>query len=458
MDDNRPGSGRLRGAKEIRDCLGVLADLACGFLESGQPGWRVGETLTACADARGLTGFGFTTVGRLVIVEASLPDGGTVTVTTSAKALDLIDCTRSWRLHRLAEEIASPTGHGAGHGAVPGDIGALRTEVARLRSISTPWWAVAGGTTMLAFVISMQLGVGWQSWVAAAVVQMLTAFCGQALTVLKLPELFAAVVKSAVAGTLATVLVLVDVLDPVAAAAAIAVNWLLLVPLPQIIGAMSDVIDGDYLSAVTRAGSVVVTAFGITISGIYVFALGEVLDMDHPLIGEVPGLPWYLALVFSALGALANAFANGGWLRLAFPAMTVGVVTGVVNQFLLVVVGASAVWAAAGASTVLGAVAVLMAVRTGYPDQVFTLMGVTGALLPGIAVVTGILQVKGGESGAEHFPAAVTTCVRIGTGVAVGADLTTRWRALWSTGATGSTGSTRSPGRWGAGREGPVSG
>lgn len=438
MDNTRPEPDYWLGAKEIRDRLGLLADLACGFLESGQPGWRVGDTLTECVDAQGLAGFGFTTVGRVVIVEASLPDSGTVTVTTTAKALDLIDCTRSWRLHRLAEEVVA-SGSGQTQGDGSGDIGALRAQVAGLRAISTPWWAVAGGTTMLAFVISMQLGVGWRSWIAAAVVQLLTAFCGQLLTKFRLPELFAAVIKSAVAGTLATVLVLVDVLDPVAAAAAIAVNWLLLLPLPQIIGAMSDVIDGDYLSAVTRAGSVVVTAFGISISGVYVFALGEMLDMDHPLISEVPGLPWYLALVFSALGALANAFANGGWVRLAVPAMTIGVVTGTVNQFLILVVGASAVWAAAGAATVLGAVAVVMAVRTGYPDQVFALMGVTGALLPGIAVVTGILQVMGEESGAEHFTTAVTTCVSIGTGVAFGAFLTNRWRAMRKTRQAGQT-------------------
>lgn len=424
------GHGHISGGpcwrKSIRDVLGLLADLGCGFLESGQPGWRVGETLKQCADTRGLMGFHFTTVGRLVIVEASLPDSGTVTVTTSAKALDLIDCTRSWQLHRLAEEI---TGEGEDtSGPTERSINSLHEQVTRLRAISTPWWAVAGGTTMLAFVISMQLGVGWQAWLAAAGVQLVTAFCGQALGKFRMPELFSTVIKSAIAGTLATVLVLVDVLDPVAAAAAIAVNWLLIIPLPQVIGAMTDVIDGDYLSAVTRAGSVVVTAFGLAISGVYVFTLGEVLDMDHPLISDVPGLPWYLALVFSGLGALANAFANGGWLRLALPAVTIGVATGVVNQFLLVVAGASTVWAAAGAATVLGAVSVMMAVRTGYPDHVFALMGVTGAVLPGIAVVSGILEVMGGESGAEHFVSAVTVCVAIGTGTALGAFVANRTR------------------------------
>lgn len=47
------------------------------------------------AGAPGLDGFSFTTVGRVVIVEAHLPDGGNISVAASADALDSIDCTRS---------------------------------------------------------------------------------------------------------------------------------------------------------------------------------------------------------------------------------------------------------------------------------------------------------------------------------------------------------------------------
>lgn len=407
--------------RQIRDRLGFLADFGCGFLESGQPGWRVGEALTNCAEAQGIDGFRFNTVGKVVMVEAALPGDGTMTVTTAAKALDLIDCTRSWRLHQLAVDICSDD-------ALARRIGTLRQRVEDLRAYNTPWWAVAGGTTMLAFIISMQLGLGWREWVGAAVVQLLTALFGQGIARVNLPELFSVVLRASAAGTLATLLVLAGVMDPVGAAAAIAVNWVLLIPLPQIIGAMTDVIDSDYLSAVSRAGTVAVTAFGISISAVYIFALGELLGMDHPLVRDVPGLPWYLALVFSALGAIANAFANGGWLRLILPAATIGVVTGVVNQFLLNVVGASTVWAAAGAATVLGGVAVVMAARTGYPHHVFALMGVTGALLPGIPVVSGLLREMGGESGSDHFFSAVAVCVAIGTGVALGSFVVEKLR------------------------------
>jgi len=99
------------------------------------------------AGAPGLDGFSFTTVGRVVIVEAHLPDGGNISVATSADALDSIDCTRSWRLHRLAESVAED-----GASAVS-DIDNLRESVRQFRAYATPWWAVTVGTTLLAFVI-----------------------------------------------------------------------------------------------------------------------------------------------------------------------------------------------------------------------------------------------------------------------------------------------------------------
>ena len=407
-------------ATQIRDRLGLLADLACGFLESGQSGWSTKQVLRADAHALGLEGFNCTTVGRVVIVEAHLPDGSNVTVTTCADALDLIDCTRSLRLHHLAQHIRDDADEALTR------LDEFRDRVGDLRATVTQWWAVTIGTTLLAFVIAMQLGVGWQAWVVASVVQVVTGLVGQLLGRVHVPHLFAIAVQSSVAGAVATVLVKAGAVDPVGAAAAIAVNWLLLIPLPQIIGAMNDVIDSDYLTAVTRTGSVLVTGLGITIGGAFTFELGELLHMEHPLLDELPGLPWYLALVFSALGAIGNALANGGWLTLLIPATIIGVITGAANQALLVAAGFDTLWANAGAAMVLGAVSMIMARHTGYPQHVFALMGITGALLPGIAVVSGILLQMGGQSGAAPFGGAATICVALGTGVAFGAFLTQR--------------------------------
>lgn len=409
---------------QIRDRLGFLADLGCGFLESGQTGARTGETLSEDAAALGLEGFSLTTVGRVVIVEAHLPDGGNTTVTTSADALDAIDCTRSWRLHRLAESVVEDAE------AAVEELESLRQRVRGLRAYATPWWAVTFGTTLLAVVIAMQIGVAWQAWVTAGVVQVVTATACQLLARYRMPQVFSVAVQATLAGAVATALVKLDIVDPVGAAAAIAVNWLLLIPLPQIIGAMNDVIESDHLSAVTRAGGVAVTGLGISVGGALTFALGEALHMEHPLLEDLPGLPWHFALVFSALGAVGNAFANGGWLRLAVPAAVIGLITGGVNQLLLVGAGLDTLWANAGAAIVLGAVSVLMASRTGCPQHIFALMGITGALLPGIAVVSGILLQMGGASGTHQFLTAATICVALGTGSAFGAFVAERTREV----------------------------
>jgi len=127
--------------------------------------------------------------------------------------------------------------------------------------------------------------------------------------------------------------------------------------------------------------------------------------------------------VFSALGAVANAFANGGRLPLVRPAALLGLVTGAVNQVLVLAVGLPAVWASSLSAVVLGVLSAALVKRTGYPSQVLALMGITGALLPGIPVFFGILQAMGGGNAAEHFGTAAVISLGIGTGVALGVHL-----------------------------------
>ncbi|MGP4997226.1 threonine/serine exporter family protein [Corynebacterium variabile] len=277
----------------------------------------------------------------------------------------------------------------------------------------------------------MQVGVAWQAWVTASVVQVVTAIAGQLFGRFNMPQVFTVALQATLAGAVATALVEAGIVDPVGAAAAIAVNWLLLIPLPQIIGAMNDIIEADYLSAVTRSGSVAVTGLGITVGGAVTFTLGEILHMEHPLLEDLPGLPWYFALVFSGLGAVGNAFVNGGWLKLVGPAALIGLITGGVNQAMTTGFGLDTLWGNSVAAIVLGAVSVVMASRTGFPQHVFALMGITGALLPGIAVVSGILLQMGGASGTDQFLTAATISVALGTGSAFRAFVAERIGAAW---------------------------
>jgi uncharacterized membrane protein YjjP (DUF1212 family) len=167
-------------------------------------------------------------------------------------------------------------------------LGGARDAAQVLRNTVTPWWIVTLGMTMLAFFISMQVGVTWRAWVSAALVQLVSSGVGFALTAVKPPKLFAVVAQSSAAGAFATLLVQLGFVDPVGAAAAIAVNWLLLLPLPQVIGAITEAIEGVYLSALTRLATVGVVAFGISLGGAFTFGLGELLGMDHPKLDELP--------------------------------------------------------------------------------------------------------------------------------------------------------------------------
>ncbi|AXE38847.1 threonine/serine exporter family protein [Acidipropionibacterium virtanenii] len=364
---------------------------------------------------------GFNSLGRIVLIDTTLGDGSTISTSGSARSLDLIDCSRSRRLvdcaHQLSQTVEDR----------PTDVGEVvdraRERIQQLRETGTPWWVVTAGTTMLAFCVCMQVGVEWRGWVSAALVQAASCLVGVVTGKWQMPKLFAITAQGCVAGALATALVQLGLVSPVAAAAAIAVAWLILVPLPQVIGAVSDAINADYLSANSRIASVAVAALGIVIAGAFTFMLGEVLGMEHPRLDTLPSLPWYLVIVFSALGAIANALANGGRWPLVGPAAGLGVITASVNLMLLDWAGLQTLWASSFSGVVLGAMAAFLASRTGYPRQVLALMGITGALMPGIPVFYGILQQMGGGQGGASFGSAAAISVGISTGVALGGYL-----------------------------------
>ncbi|MFT4289296.1 threonine/serine exporter family protein [Nocardioides sp.] len=427
MTSLEPGSAPERlTTVDVRTRLDLLAELGYGFLESGQTSGQTRRALVGCGRALGLVGLAVNSFGRLLLLEATLPDGSTTTLSGAARTLDTIDCDRARALNHLAADLAAPEAATTGE-AERRRLFAARDDVERMRGTGTPWWATTLGMTMLAFFISMQVGISWRAWVSAALVQVATSLAGLGVGRLRMPRLFAIAVQSSVGGAFATLLVRVDFVDPVGAAAAIAVTWLLLLPLPQVIGAVTDAIEADFLSCLSRVGGVAVAGIGIFIGGAFTFWLGEQLSMAHPRLDELPSLPWYLVLVFSGLGAVANAFANGGRLPLVVPAAVLGVVTGASSQLLLRVLDATTLWASSASAVVLGVLTVILASRTGYPQQVLALMGITGALLPGIPVFFGILQQMGGGAGAEYFGRAATICVGIGTGVAFGAYLAYLW-------------------------------
>lgn len=410
-------------APDVRARLEFLSTLGYGLLESGQTTRQTERALEDYGRELGLERFVPNSFGRMLLVEAATADGSTVSISGAARSLDAIDCTRSRELNRVADETVAGDGRRSADAGERDRLASARLAVQKLRDTATPWWVVSLGMTLLAFFISMQLGVTWQAWVSAALVQVVTSAGGLAIAGLKLPKLFAIALQSSAAGAFATLLVQLGFVDPVGAAVAIAVNWLLLLPLPQVIGSVIDAIEADYLSALARIAGVAVAAGGIAIGGSLTFRLGEILGMEHPKLDALPGLPWYFVLVFSALGAVANAFANGGRLPLVYPAAVLGLATAAVNQTLLLVFGLPSLWAGSLSAVALGLFSAVLVARTGYPYQVLALMGVTGALLPGIPVFFGILQEMGGGSGFEQFGAAAAVSIGIGAGVALGVHI-----------------------------------
>ncbi|MGO2634493.1 MAG: threonine/serine exporter family protein [Galactobacter sp.] len=430
-------------ASQVRRRLDLLSNLAYGFLESGETAADVAPVIRRTGRALGIRNLGFNSFGRILLVDTTRDDGTTISVSGAARSLALIDCTRARDLQQVAAADEPDTAAARDTAAAPKTTAAPETTVDRaatgrrvddalptaldrvmdLRRSQTPWWIVTLGTTLLAFCICLQVGVTWQAWASAAAVQLLSSLVGVLTGRWAMPKLFAVALQGCFAGALATALVQIGFVDPVGAAAAIAVNWLILVQWPQVIGAVTDAINADYVSATTRVASVLVAVMGLVIAGAFTFWLGEVLHMEHPRIDELPSLPWFLVLVFSALGAIANALANGGRASLILPAAALGVITGAVNQLGLHVLGLSTVWSSSMAGVVLGILAALWDRRTGFPQQVMALMGITGALMPGIAVFFGIIQTMGGGEGSSSFIEAGITCVGISTGVALGAYL-----------------------------------
>lgn len=394
---------------EIHQRLELLLGLGLGFLESGQSTGQTSRTLAACAEALGLPDAQLDILGSRVTVEHISADGAVSHARGRASSIDVIDSARLRELSRVVLEIER------------GEADPERTtaRIERIRASRTPWWWSIAGLVMLAFFISLQVGTGWDAWLTAAGVQLVSATAAALAGRFGMPRLFAATLQTVLSGLVAILLADAGLVQPAGAAAALAVAWLLILPLPQLIEAITDAVEGEYVAALTRIANVGITAGGIVIGASVVLYVGGALDLAHSGALELPDMPWYLGLVFAALGAIGNAIANGGRASLILPAAMLGVVTSASSQ-LLHLTDLHPGWANSIAAVLLGFVAVFLAGWIKYPYQVLALMGITGALLPGITVFRGILREMSGSSGVEFFAQAGTTCVGLGVGVAFG--------------------------------------
>lgn len=402
--------GEMTEARAARERLDVLNALGLAFIESGHPTGETARVLRGCAAGLGVPGAGITMLGKTIVLEHTADDGVVEHRAGSATAIDVVDCARLRALTRIARSVAD--GELAGAEAC--------AAIDRTRAASTPWWWSSAGLAALAFFIALQVGVGWLPALLAAGVNLVVSVVGHLAGRAGTPRLFTVTAQALTGGVLAVLLETLEVVGPLGAAAAVAVSWLLLVPLPQLVRAVTDLIDSEYLAALTRFANSAMTLSGIAIGAVLTIALGDHTGFERPADVTLPALALPLILLFSAFGAVSNAFANGGRFGLVLPAAVVGLGTAAVNQLLLRAAGTEPLWASTASAVVLGVAAMVSASRLGYPPQVLALMGITGALLPGLTVFHGVVLELAGGSGAAFFTDAAWICVGLGVGVTFG--------------------------------------
>ena len=376
--------------------LDLLLHFAIADAEAGRATTDTVATIRACAAALGMPDLTVISSGRTFMLEHVLPSGEALTRVGSAATIDAIDCERLRRLGHVAADIEG------GHVRVDGIRRLIDTAVGTAR----PWWWAAAGMTVLAACIALQIGASPLAALLAAVLQVLvSAFGALAATRASTLRLFVVATQCLVGAAFVATFHAVGALSWIEAATCLAVSWLLLIPLPSLLTLVVD---------------------GIVLGGGIVLTIADHLRLRGPGDFDLPTLAVPLVLVFSALGAMANGVANGGGRRLLLPAAAIGVATAACNQALIHLVGLDAPWASIASAVVLGAGAALWARVLPYPAPVLALVGITGALLPGLVVLRGVVLELFHTSGLFFFGQAVVICLGLGIGATFGFQLVAR--------------------------------
>lgn len=198
---------------------------------------------------------------------------------------------------------------------------------------------------------------------------------------------------------------------------------LLLVPLPLLILLVADLVTTNHLAAVARLSVLFLVLCGISVGAIAVLSMAGAITTETPSNVDLPTLAIPLSLLFSILGAVANALANSGGRSLILPAAVIGLLTACCNQSLIHLAGLPAAWSSTLSAVVLGVVAATWAKRSDYPAPVLALMGITGALLPGLTVLQGVASELYFGTGLQFFGQAGMVAVGLGVGTTLGFQL-----------------------------------
>lgn len=216
-----------------------------------------------------------------------------------------------------------------------------------------------------------------------------------------------------------------------ASAAIIATGLVLLLPIPQIVQAAQDAINTYYVTAAARLTAVLVLISMTTLGG--TLALSQVggVNATGAAFATRPGpLGLWLVIVACMVGALGNAVFMRGGPRLLLPAAGAGALTGIVNVVLQRHASLDPTLAVGIAALVLGVVSGLSSGYLRIPSTELCIVGIAGALLPGLDVYWIIVSEVFKFSGAgEAFLRALVAVLVIGPSVVLGMWLVGRIRS-----------------------------
>lgn len=393
--------------------LDVLLSLGTANLESGLSATETAQKLERAAEGWGLGNLTILAAGHYLTIEHVSADGRAQSRSGIAQSLDGINCERLRRLDLAVTRIA-------GGSVAPEEA---RRIVERASSSSLPWWWTVTGLAALAFCIGLQVSGNALMALCAAVVHLVVATAGIGLGSIGISRIYAVATQCVLGASIAWAFTAAGAISRLDAVGCIAVSWLLLVPLPLVISVIGDAVTTNHLAAATRLAALLMVGGGILLGGLIVVTVGEGLDLTHPGRITLPVLAIPLTLVFSMLGALANAVANNGGTALLLTAAGFGLFTATINQSLIHLVGMAPAWSSTVSAVVLGCAAALWSRRSPYPPSVLALMGITGALLPGLVVYQGLATELFRDTGLSYFGQAGLVIIGLGLGVTAGFQL-----------------------------------
>ncbi len=405
------------------EIITVALRLGVMMLEAGFDTRAAINAMTGCARALGMADLSVTALGRTMMASHVSERGVPITMTRAATTIDSFDLHRMGRLHQVLAEMLRE------------DVDVKRAsdlmDQLEQEPSPWPWWVVVLGGMVLAASITLQTGGSLLAAALASGCLLLVNRFGALLDRIGLPRAFSVSGQAALAVLLGVLLNVCGLATISASAAIIATGLVLLLPIPQIVQAAQDAINTYYVTAGAGVTRVLVLVSMTTRGGTLARSHVGGVNATGAAFATRPG-PLELWLVIGAcmVGALGNAVFMRGGPRLLLPAAGAGALTGIVNVVLQRHASLDPTLAVGIAALVLGVVSGLSSGYLRIPSTELCIVGIAGALLPGLDVYWIIVSEVFKFSGAgEAFLRALVAVLVIGPSVVLGMWLVGRIRS-----------------------------